>query len=267
MTTTTHRFPGSEPIAVHLTVDRGSVDIVATDTDEVLVDISSRHDEEVYRVDLAEAGRHLSIEPIRRWRSHPRVSITVRVPTGSTLEAQTASAHVEVRGPLAGAQVRTASGSIALDQVDGPVEASSASGSVRVGSVGSTLRFTSASGSLRADHVRGDCEARSASGSITIGTADADVAAKSVSGSVKVGEARTGTLDLHATSGSIGVGVRRGTLVWLDVSSVAGRVTSNLANEDSPAASESPLHLHAHSVSGSIQIASVGTAAATGSGG
>jgi DUF4097 and DUF4098 domain-containing protein YvlB len=264
MTTTTHRFPGAEPVSLHLLVDRGSVDVVATDTDEVLVDITSRHDEEVYRVVFAEAGRHLSIEPIRRWRSHPRVSITVRVPTGSSLDAQTASAHVEVRGPLASAQVRTASGSIALDQVEGPVEASSASGGVRVGTVGSTLAFTSASGSLRADHVRGDCEARTASGSITIGTAEADVAAKSVSGSVKVGEARAGTLDLHATSGSIGVGVRRGTLVWLDVTSVAGRVTSNLTDESSPGSSEHPLHLRAHSVSGSIQIASAGSPASMG---
>jgi DUF4097 and DUF4098 domain-containing protein YvlB len=259
VTTTTHRFPGTEPVSVHLSVDRGSVDLIATDTDETVVEIASRHDDEVYRVDFSEAGRHLTIEPVRRWRSHPRVAITVRMPTGSSVEAQTASAHVEARGPLAEAQVRTASGSIALDHVEGSVDVQTASGGIRVGSTGGTLRFTSASGSLRADHVGGDCEARTASGSITIGTAAGDVAAKSVSGSVKVGEARAGTLDLHATSGSIGVGVRRGTLVWLDVASVSGRVTSTLVDEAEPGTGESPLNVHAHSVSGSIQIASVGT--------
>jgi DUF4097 and DUF4098 domain-containing protein YvlB len=257
MPTTTHRFPVAEPVALHLAVDCGSLEIVATDTDEAVVEITSREDDEVYRVELAEGGRHLSIDPVRRWRSHPRVAVVVRLPKGSSVDAQTASAHLEVRGPLASAGVRTASGSIALDEVDGPVQATSASGGVRIGRAGSTVTFASASGSLRADHIVGDCQARTASGSITIGTAEADVAARSVSGSVKVGEARTGTLDLHATSGSIGVGVRRGTLVWLDVTSVAGRVTSNLAGEDAPSTAEHPLNVHAHSVSGSIQIASV----------
>jgi DUF4097 and DUF4098 domain-containing protein YvlB len=259
MPTTTHRFPTTVPISLHVSNDRGSVEIVATDTAETLVEITSRHEGEVCTVDFSESGRHLSIEPIGRWRPHhPRMAITVRMPRRSSIDVSTASAHVDARGPLASAHVQTASGSITLDEVAGEVEARSASGGVKVGTAGGGITFNSASGSLRADRVGGECEARTASGSITIGTAEAGVSAKSVSGSVKVGEARTGTLDLHATSGSIGVGIRRGTLVWLDVASVSGRVTSNLADDAGPAGNESALNVHAHSVSGSIQIASVG---------
>lgn len=258
MPTAHHSFPTPEPITLDLQVDRGTVDVVASDAAETTADISSR-DADVYRVELD--GGRLRIEPVRRFLHSPRVHVTVHLPTGSRLEIATASASVEVRGVIAEAKVSSASGSITVDEVVGSVELGTASGSARVRTAGGDVTFQSASGSLKVERVGGGCTARTASGSITIGRADGDIDAKSVSGAVRVGEAHTGTVELRSTSGSVGVGVRRGTLVWLDVASVSGRVVSELTGEAAPGVGESSLDLHAHSVSGSIQIGSVGPSA------
>lgn len=254
MPTTQHRFATPAPIALDLRNDRGSVDIVATDTGETTVQITSRHELATFRVEHVEAAGRLVVEPLDRFPRRPKVAITVHLPTGSSIAVHTASASVDVRGTVGRAEVRTASGAITLDAVEGSVEIGSASGSARVASVADSLTFQSASGSLQADHVVGACQARSASGSISIGSADADVAAKSVSGRVLIGAAHRGTLDLHSTSGSVGVGVRKGTLVWLDVASLSGRVESSLQQGGDPTGDETALNLHAHSVSGSITI-------------
>lgn len=257
MPTTQHRFPTPEPIALDVRNDRGSVDIVAADTDETTVEITSRHELDDFRVEHAEGAGRLTIEPVGRFRHSPKVAITVRLPTGSRIEVHTASASVDVRGTVGTAEVHTASGTVTLDVVEGDVEVGSASGSIRVASVAGALTFQSASGSLQADRLGGECRARTASGSISIGSAEADVAAKSVSGRVMIGSASRGTLDLHSTSGGVGVGIRKGTLVWLDVASVSGRVVSSLQGDGQPTGDETALNLHAHSVSGSITIASV----------
>jgi DUF4097 and DUF4098 domain-containing protein YvlB len=257
--TTHHVFPVTAPISLDLAIDRGAVQVHAVDTSEVTVDITTRHDRDALVVRFDDAAGHLEIRPERRLRHHTRSDVVVRVPKGSDVELTTASASIDVRGPVGQAAVTSASGGVDLDEVAGRCEVSTASGGIRVRDVGGDLGFQSASGSLKVERVGAECRARTASGSITIGRADAGVVAKTVSGSVRVGEARTGVLDLHATSGGIGVGVRRGTLVWLDVSSVAGRVTSDLEGGDAaPDEGEEPLTLRASSVSGAIHITSVG---------
>jgi DUF4097 and DUF4098 domain-containing protein YvlB len=264
--TTHHTFATPEPITLELHNDRGTVDIVAGDTAETTVSVTSRHDHEVCRVEHDEASGRVTVEPVGRLRPHrPRLAITVHVPTGSRLSIAAASASVDVRGQVGETRVDNASGSITIDHVEGHTEATSASGGIRIGTADGTLRFRSASGSLRLDRVTGACEAQCASGSIAIGTAEQSLSAKSVSGSVRVGEVRSGTVELRSTSGSVHVGVRRGTLVWLDVASVSGRVASHLDGGSSePGDGETPVELHLRSVSGSISIGSVGTAAAVG---
>lgn len=260
MPTTTHRFATPGPITLHLRNDRGSVTVSATATDETIVEVTARHDRDGVRVEHAAGSHRVTVEPdSRRFGHNHHIDMAVRVPVGSKLEIATASAGIEVRGAVGEVAVNTASGAISLEHVDGHAELGSASGSVSITSAERSVTFRSASGSLRVDEIGGACRATTASGSITIGTADDDVSAKSVSGRVEVREAHRGTLELHSTSGSIGVGVRRGTLVWLEVASTSGRVQSNLADDSvAPAPDEQPLTLRAHSVSGSISVSPTG---------
>jgi DUF4097 and DUF4098 domain-containing protein YvlB len=260
---TTHRFPTPTPVHLYVENAAGSIEVLADAGAETTVDISGRYHEDLVVVELSGDGRRLTIRPRRRHRlRNLRLDITVHLPAGSTIEAATASAGLTVHGEIADLKAAAASAAVSADDVTGSVAVQSASGSLRVGAVGGSLSFTSASGSLRADRVGGECHATTASGSLTIGVADDDVAASAVSGSVTVREAHRGTVDLSATSGSIQVGVRRGTVAWLDVSSLSGHTRSDLtAQDDTPAGGGSVLTVRARSVSGSVAVVPAGPAA------
>ena len=78
------------------------------------------------------------------------------------------------------------------------------------------------------------CTARTASGAVDVGWAGDLVSAVSASGDVTVRDAARGEVICKSTSGDIAVGVRKGTLVWLDLTTVSGRTTSSLQPDDAP---------------------------------
>jgi DUF4097 and DUF4098 domain-containing protein YvlB len=254
--TTTHRFTTPQPIAVDIRNPRGAVELVAGDTSETCVDITSRYEDLDADVRLDAGGTSLIIEiPRRRIVKQPRVTVTVTVPRGSLATIDTASASISVRGPMAGLELSSASGSIRAEEARGPVRARSASGSVRLGEVHGALDVRTVSGSVRIAQVDDAATVRVVSGSIEVGSAGTDLRATSVSGSIQVRDARRGTVELSSTSGGVSVGVRRGTLVWLDLSSVSGRTHSDLAPDGAaPIGDEELLKLTARSVSGGISV-------------
>jgi DUF4097 and DUF4098 domain-containing protein YvlB len=253
--TTTHRFTTPQPIAVDIRNPRGAIELVAGDTSETCVDVTSRHDDLDADVRLDAGGTSLFVEIPRRLFKQPRVTVTVTVPRGSHATIDAASASISVRGPMAGLQMSSASGSIQAEEVHGPVRARTASGSVRLGEVHGTLDVRAVSGSVRVARVDDVAAVRVVSGSIEVGSAGTDLRATAVSGSIHVLDARRGTIELTSTSGGVTVGVRRGTLVWLDLSSVSGRTQSDLAADGAvPIGDEELLKLTARSVSGGIRV-------------
>jgi DUF4097 and DUF4098 domain-containing protein YvlB len=258
-----HRFPTDHPLHLHLRSGRGTVQVVAEDLTEAAVDISGRDSNQV-RVGLSNDGRVLAVEvPRHRWLSSPpRLDITVRIPSGSTVELGTASASITTRGPLAKADVKTASGEVSIEQVDGDCHADAASGDLALGTIGGAVRLRSASGDLRVARVVGRCTAKSASGAVDIGWAGDLVSAVSVSGAVTVRDAARGEVVCKTTSGNVAVGVRKGTLVWLDLTTVSGRTTSGLSPDQAPSGREETLTVKVQTVSGNITISPSGADAA-----
>ena len=263
MPTQTHRFPTPQPIHLHVRARRGSVEILAGEGPETVVGITSRHDEPRVIVEASDDHRRVSVEVPWGFRRHGghhhRLEITVRLPAGSTIDVSTASASVTTSGALASAALGTASGAIAVEQVTGDVGVQAASGDLRLGTVGGETRLRSASGSMRVATAAGACHASTASGSLDVGWAGSDVTAKSASGSITVRDAVRGRLAIDATSGNVTVGVRKGTLVWLDLTSVSGRTRSDLTpdtpDEAGAGTSEEPLEIRVRTVSGNITVA------------
>jgi len=259
----TYRFPVDAPFHLHLRSGRGTVHVVAEELTEATVDIAGRDSNQV-RVGLSGDGRVLTVDVsrYRRLGSPPRLDITVRIPSGSTVELGTASASVTTRGALAKADVKTASGEVSVEQVDGDCHADAASGDIALGTIGGAARLRSASGDLRVARVGGRCSAKSASGAIDIGWAGDLVSAASVSGAVTVRDAARGQVVCKSTSGNVAVGVRKGTLVWLDLATVSGRTTSGLSPDQAPSGSEETLTVKVQTVSGNITISPSGANAA-----
>jgi DUF4097 and DUF4098 domain-containing protein YvlB len=258
MPTETQRFPASGPIQLQLRSSRGTVLVQAGETHETVVEVTGR-DAAQTRVEASDGGRIVTVTVPRHRRlgNPPRLDITVRLPQGSTADLATASASITTKGELGRVDVRTASGSVSVEQVSGDVGARSASGDIHLGAVGGAASMQSASGDLHVASAAGRCSAATASGEIEVSSAGDDVVASSASGDITVRDAVHGRLKLSSSSGNIAVGVRKGTLVWLDLTTVSGRTSSDLtAEEPADSAGEQPLAVTVRTVSGNITLTS-----------
>jgi DUF4097 and DUF4098 domain-containing protein YvlB len=104
-------------------------------------------------------------------------------------------------------------------------------------------------------------KARSASGDVAVEEAAGDVSLTSASGDLRVGRMGEGSVQAKTMSGDVEVGVTPGKRVWLDLSSVSGRMESQLTDDDG-AAGDGPaqVSLSLRSVSGDLRIRRVATA-------
>lgn len=256
-----YTFDTPQPVDLRIRAASGTVTVTAADTGTSTVEVTPLDDA---ALDLAENtavrldGNRLTVEMPDRMVGFSirrrRVDITITVPTGSALSSRTASARVIATGRYATAAVHTASGEVSLETVDGDAEVNCASGDITIGSAGAT-RVHSASGRVRIHHAGGDVEVHSASGRVRVGVADASVSAKTASGDIAVEDARSGVVSLKAASGDLHIGVRAGVTAHLDVSSVSGRIRSDLPIDDAAPETGSSLDVRARTTSGNIVIA------------
>ena len=257
----TWEFPCSDPIDANISLASGSVTVTAAPTDVVAVAISrgrpgspADDDQIASEVTVDFDDRHLVVsERPRRgfgWRNRD-LYVTVGLPAGSRTAVHAASADVTCRGEYGAVEINTASGRIEAQTVHGPADISTMSGTVQIAEAGQ-VNAQSASGSFRVAHAVGDVTARSASGHISIGAPDASVNAKTASGRISIGRAARGRADLTSVSGDIDVKVAPGTGVFLDLSSLSGQVSSELAASDQEG--EADLRLRCQTVSGSVQV-------------
>jgi DUF4097 and DUF4098 domain-containing protein YvlB len=107
---------------------------------------------------------------------------------------------------------------------------------------------------VRLRRVDGDLDAHSASGDIEIGDAGASVRGRTASGDITVLVARRGAVEVKAASGDVSVGVAQGVGVWLDLSTMSGDTTSDLAIGDAAPADGCDLRLTARTMSGDVHV-------------
>jgi DUF4097 and DUF4098 domain-containing protein YvlB len=256
-----YTFDTPQPVDLRIRAASGTVTVTAADTETSTVEVTAVDDaareladSTVVRLD----GNRLTVEMPDRLVGfslrRKRVDITITVPTGSSLSSRTASARVTATGRYATAVVHTASGEVSLETIDGDAEVHCASGEITIGSARAT-KVHSASGRVRIDHAAGDVEVHSASGRVRVGVADGSVNAKTASGDITVEDVRSGVVSLNAASGDLHVGVRAGVTAHLDVTSVSGRIRSDLPVDDAAPEGGSTLAVRARTMSGNIVIA------------
>ena len=213
-----HRFPLTDtPRSVDVRNAAGSVTVRAVEeATEVVVRLAARNtaaEEVLDRVDLFVTSSALRLAvPERRLTRTPEMAVEVLTPPGAAVTVRAASAEVDLHGRLGAAELTTASGDASVEHCT-DLQARTASGDVRVESAGGPL------------------DVRTASGDVTIGDAALDAAVSTASGDITVGRVRRGTVQLTTVSADATVGVERGLRVWLDLQSVAGRLSSDLDDE------------------------------------
>lgn len=123
--------------------------------------------------------------------------------------------------------VSTGSGAIGATSV-GVLHAKSGSGDLDVGEVREEAQVTTGAGRIRIGRLVGPITAKTGSGWLRIDHLIGDLRFSTGSGAVGIIRVSRGRLDITASSGKVRVGIDPGVPVWTDITSVSGRVESNL---------------------------------------
>ena len=277
MRSETFSTPG--PVRLDLELPAGLIEIETADTDETVVELVASSSNEQVR-EMVEAAR---IESNRRGDGHevavevrtrhgvwvsfskgpdirigtPEMRLRITCPAGAELDVRTKSADLDARGDYGHVDVRTASGDVKVER-SAEARVKTASGDVHVDWVGGPLDVKTASGDLYAGSVAGDSNLQLVSGDVLIREADGSVAANTISGDQRFEAVLQGRLELRAVSGDIGVGIRRGSRVFIDANTVSGSTSSEFDLSEAPAAPPSenaPLvEVFAKTISGDVRI-------------
>jgi DUF4097 and DUF4098 domain-containing protein YvlB len=195
----------------------------------------------------------------------PEMRLRISCPTGADLDVQTKSADVEARGDYGRVDFITASGDASF-QAAHDVDVKTASGDVHVDTVDGLLNVKTVSGDVHIGSVARNASFQCVSGDIYVGDAGGSISANSVSGDQRYEAVVNGRVEVRAVSGDIGVGIRRGSRVFIDANTVSGSTSSEFELSDAPAAPPAPVadappvedaplvEIYAKTVSGDVRL-------------
>jgi hypothetical protein len=263
---TTYETPG--PVRLHLVLASGEIDVRTADVTQTTVEVEVLRGDPGAAAEVlqdvtpsADGGHRVRVEAPTRYRlfgRDPSYRFSLVVPNGAHVDARTASGDIAAAGLYGGVEVKTASGGVRIERAGGHVVASTVSGSIVIDATGGDAEVRTVSGAIRLGSVAGSLRLRGVSGRIEVEEARGSVTAKTVSGEVDVRCLGAGRTRVDSVSGNVSLGVEPGLHVWMDVSSVSGRTTSELAPDDEGAAAHrhapATLDLTVSTVSGDVRI-------------
>jgi hypothetical protein len=274
-------FETPEPISATIDVAVGDVRIAASDRHDTVVDVrptDASHEPDVQaaeqtRVEYTSTG--LLVKSPRQRMLGPRragsVDVTVDLPAGSALHADTAAGAIRTTGRLGECRIKLSAGDIDVDEA-GPADLSTSAGGIALGRATGRADIRTSSGRIRVreidgsaviknsngesfvGEITGDLQVNSANGTIVVGDAGADVTATTANGDVRIGAITRGVSSLKTGYGQIEIGIRAGTAARLDAYTSFGQVHNSMRAADSPAADEETAEVRARTSFGDIVI-------------
>jgi DUF4097 and DUF4098 domain-containing protein YvlB len=270
------------PITATVELVVGDLRIVAAERTDTVVEVRPSDPESDADVRIADQtrveyadGRLLVKTPKQRglglFGKPGSVDVTLDLPAGSQLQAETAVGGVRTAGALAECRVKIGAGDVQLDRVGplaletgagrvdvdvvaGRADISTGSGRLQVREIDGPAVLKNSNGDSRLGLVTGDLRINAANGDITVDRAGNGVVASTANGAVTVGAATRGTASLKTGFGEIEVGIPAGTAAKLDVSTSFGRVRNQLESAEGPQETDETLDLRARSSYGDIVI-------------
>jgi hypothetical protein len=274
-------FDTPDPITATIDVALGDVRISAVDGHVTRVDVRPTDATDDEDVQAAESTRveyaHGRLEvrgPRMPWMtrtSRRSIEVTIELPAGSAVHGTGKAADFHTAGRLGACQIKTGVGRIELDRADtlslksgigdisvdhatGHTDVSTGSGDVRVRELDDTAVIKNANGDTWVGIAGGDVRLNAANGDIAVDLAQASVVATSANGDVRLHEVVRGTVVLETRLGDLEVGIREGTVAWLDASVKAGTVDNALEEGAAPEPSAETVEVRARTTVGTIAI-------------
>lgn len=152
-----------------------------------------------------------------------RAFVTVQVPQPTDVEVSTASGDVNIVTPVARLEVASASGDVSFNSAI-RLQVKTASGSISGNRVEGEARCITASGEIRISQLLERADFSTASGNITIDQSVGIIACATLSGDIRVGELTGPSLNVKSMSGSVRIGIPARTRLDLDANTFSGRV-------------------------------------------
>lgn len=273
-------FETPAPIRLRVDIPHGRIKVLAEETAVTRIELIARHGDSTARAWIAEAeitqtGDDILVRVHRRGLvlfGGGSIEAVVHAPLDSAVKLSTGSGRVETVGRLgdvnagsgsgfvhlddcAEARAHTGSGDIVIAGSAGSVDAKTGSGRISVGKVGANARIVTGSGHAELAEVAGNAMLTTASGNIEIGQAGDGLEAFAASGSIQVRRADHGRVRAKTLSGRICVGVAKGSAALLDISTMSGRVNSDLQPGEAPGDGEKHVELVLSTMSGNVDVA------------
>ncbi|MBK1788593.1 DUF4097 family beta strand repeat-containing protein [Prauserella cavernicola] len=182
------------------------------------------------------------------------LAVTVHAPAGSELTVRGGTADVTVTGTAGRVDLSTGSGAVSLEGAEGAATVRTGSGAVKLGPLPAGLQLRSGSGDVEASSVPGSATVATGTGDVWLGEVAGEVLIRTSSGDLSVADAAGGSIEAITGSGDIRIGIHDGVAAEIDLSSGAGRVSSELDVADAPPAGAVPLTVRARTGSGDAVI-------------
>jgi hypothetical protein len=278
----THVFATPEPPRLRIDIPRGRICVVAAETGETEIILTApRGDADaldwIAEAEVAEIGGEIVVRnPVRRWLGLIHcgpIEAAIRTPLGAAATLSIGAGKVETMGQLGAvtattgagnvrieacgeARLRTGSGNVEVERAAGGVDAKTGAGKVFIGRAGADVRVTTGAGNARLGEVAGAAHLTTGHGNIEIEHAGGEaIEAFTASGNIDVARADHGRVRAKTVSGRVSVGVPHGVAALLDVSTMSGRVRSDLAASGPPVDGEPRVELVLSTVSGNVNVA------------
>jgi DUF4097 and DUF4098 domain-containing protein YvlB len=275
-------FETPAPILATIEIAVGNVRVTASDRTDTAVEVrpsDPSHEPDVTtaeqtRVELTADGLLIKSPKQRGLQVFSKpgsVDVTIGLPAGSRLRAETGAAMLRASGRLGACQAQSGVGEIDLEET-GPAELTAGAGSISVGLIHGSAEIRTGSGRVRLTEIDGPAEVRNANGETTIGTvtgslratssngsiaverAGGDVTAKTANGSLRLESVSRGVVSLQTSMGEIEVGIAAGTAALIDAQTKMGSVRNGLVTAGGPEPADEKAEVHARTAFGDISI-------------
>ena len=274
-------FNTPEPISATIDLAAADVRVITGDRQDTVVEVrpsNSSHEPDVKVAEQTKVGytaAGLQIKgPKQRSMGLRRigsVDVTVELPAGSQIEADSGIGALRFTGELGKCRVKMGAGDVELEQV-GPLDLQTGAGAITVQHVAGRAEITNGSGRLRVSQIdgsaviknsngetwvgdiTGDLRVNAGNGAIFVGHAGADVSASSANGEIRVDDLTRGSASLKTGFGEVHFGIHAGTAAKIDAYTRFGAVRNSMDPADSPEPTDEVLEVHARTSFGDIVI-------------
>jgi hypothetical protein len=244
-----HTFQTPNPANIEVSIPSGDISVETDGTEETYVSVDG--DERLLEhIEVHSNGDRVAIKLREKGKfgfsfgsffGDGGLRVEVRAPHGSSVRVKTASADTELEGHF------------------GALELNSASGDVRLrGEIAENATIRTVSGDVELERVDGDLSVQCVSGDVRARAIAGSVDTKSVSGDIRLDALASGDVRFTSVSGDIEIGIAQGSLVDVDAGSTSGDLSSEVPLVTEPPSGEDTaaptVVLRGRTVSGDVRI-------------